>query len=253
MNWDSYAAALFDLDGVLTPTAIVHMHAWSRMFNAYLGSRGDEQPPYTDEDYFRYVDGKPRYEGVQSFLAARGIDLPYGDPTDAPAAETVCGLGNRKNDAFNAVLAAEGIAPYPASVRLLDHLAARGTAVAVVSSSKNARAVLTAAGLIDRFEVIIDGTVAAELGLPGKPAPDTFAHAAARLGVPTTASVVLEDALSGVRAGATGDFGLVVGVDRGTGADRLREAGAHLVVRELDELIPGTDDTAGPQQTGGQP
>ncbi|WP_026925832.1 HAD family hydrolase [Granulicoccus phenolivorans] len=239
MNWDSYAAALFDLDGVLTPTAVVHMHAWSRMFNAFLAGRGDDQPPYTDEDYFRYVDGKPRYVGVQSFLTARGIELPYGDPSDPPTAETVCGLGNRKNEAFNAVLAAEGIAPYPGSVRLLDHLAERGTALAVVSSSKNARAVLTAAGLLDRFGVIVDGVVAAELGLPGKPAPDTFTYAADRLGVPTRTCVVLEDAESGVRAGAAGDFGLVVGVDRGTGADRLRAAGAQVIVTELDELIAG--------------
>ncbi len=236
MNWDDFDAALFDLDGVLTPTADVHMHAWDQMFNAYLGGI-EGQAPYTSADYFDFVDGKPRYDGVRSLLASRGITLPDGDPDDPPSAETVSGLGNRKNAEFSRILRTEGVTPYPASVALLDALAARGTAVAVVSSSRNAPAVLAAAGLADRFEVVVDGQVAAELRLPGKPAPDTFLHAAEALGVPASRAVVLEDAISGVQAGRSGAFGLVVGVDRGAGADDLRENGADVVVRELDELI----------------
>ncbi len=181
MDWNEFDAALFDLDGVITPTAELHMRAWSEMFNSFLASHGVEDP-YTDDDYFAYVDGRPRYEGVQTFLDSRGIDLPYGTPGDDPSAETVCGLGNRKNELFNTVLARDGIAPYPGSVRLLDALAARGTRVAIVSSSKNARRVLEAAGLSDRFEVVVDGLVAVEQGLPGKPAPDTFWFAAQQVG-----------------------------------------------------------------------
>ena len=237
MNWSDYDAALFDLDGVLTPTAEVHMRAWDVMFNGYLDGRGDGQPPYTDDDYFAWVDGKPRYDGVRSFLTSRGISLPEGTPEDAPELETVCGLGNRKNAAFSAVLRDEGVRPYPASVALLDHLRERGTAVAVVSSSRNAPAVLAAAGLADRFEVVVDGKVAAAAGLPGKPAPDTYLYAAQQLGVARERSVVLEDALSGVQSGRAGDFGLVVGVDRGAGVQPLLDGGADVVVAELDELI----------------
>ncbi|MTB72508.1 beta-phosphoglucomutase family hydrolase [Arsenicicoccus sp. MKL-02] len=237
MDWTRYDAALFDLDGVITPTAIVHMRAWSEMFNAYLTSRGIAEP-YTDEDYFAYVDGKPRYDGVRTFLASRGITLPEGEPTDAPGTETVCGLGNGKNDAFRTVLERDGVEPYAGSVQLLDHLAAIGTKVAVVSSSQNARPVLTSAGLVDRFPVIVDGVVARQDRLAGKPAPDTFLDAAERLGVPRERAVVLEDAESGVAAGRAGGFGLVVGVDRGAGVDRLTASGADVVVSDLAELVP---------------
>ncbi|WP_019203332.1 beta-phosphoglucomutase family hydrolase [Tsukamurella sp. 1534] len=236
MNWDDYDAALFDLDGVLTPTAQVHMHAWDRMFNEFLRGRGIEEP-YTEADYFEYVDGKPRYDGVRSFLASRGITLPDGTPDDPPESETVCGLGNRKNAEFTHILTTDGVRAYPASVRLLDALAERGTAVAVVSSSRNAPAVLHAAGLADRFEIVIDGEVGTRENLPGKPAPDTFLVAAERLGAPRDRAVVFEDATSGVAAGRAGDFGLVVGVDRGVGADALVAAGADVVVAELDELL----------------
>ena len=236
MNWEDYDAALFDLDGVLTPTADVHMLAWQKMFSAFLSSRGVTEP-YTETDYFDYVDGKPRYDGVRSFLMSRGIELPDGDPGDDSSAETVCGLGNRKNDAFSAVLAEDGVQAYPGSVALLDHLAELGVKIAVVSSSRNAPAVLTAAGLRDRFEVVVDGNVASERGLLGKPSPQTFVAAAEELGAPIERAVVLEDALSGVAAGHAGHFGLVVGVDRGVGADRLRQAGADVVVEELDELV----------------
>lgn len=245
MHWDDYDAALFDLDGVLTPTAEVHMHAWSRMFNDYLREQGIAEP-YTDDDYFAHVDGKPRFDGVRSFLLSRGITLPEGDPRDAPDALTVCGLGNRKNAAFSAVLADEGVAPYPASVRLLDGLEQRGTAVAVVSSSRNAAKVLAAAGLAERFAVVVDGEVAAREGLAGKPSPETYLRAATILQVPAARAVVFEDALSGVASGRAGGFGLVVGVDRGAGEQALLDAGADLVVSELDELLPG----AGPRATG---
>lgn len=235
MDWSDVDACLFDLDGVLTPTADVHMRAWSDMFNTFLRERGISEP-YTDDDYFAYVDGKPRYDGVRSFLASRDLSLPEGTVDDDPAAETICGLGNRKNEVFAAVLHNEGVQPYPGSVSLLDHLGTLGTKVAVVSSSKNAEAVLEAAGLRHRFEVIVDGRVAAAEGLPGKPAPDTFWRAAELLGSSRDRSVVVEDALSGVTAGRAGGFVHVVGVDRGVGRQALADAGADVVVADLAEL-----------------
>lgn len=235
MDWRDYDAALFDLDGVLTPTAEVHMRAWRRLFSDFLIKRGIDQP-YLESDYFSYIDGKPRYDGVRAFLASRGVQLAEGEPTDSPTAETVCGLGNRKNEFFGEVLREEGVQPYPGSVQLLDHLVQRGTKVAVVTSSKNATAVLDAADLRSRFGVVVDGNVAAEKGLRGKPSPDTFVAAADQLGVPVERAVVFEDALSGVQAGHAGGFGLVVGVDRGVGAQRLTESGADVVVSDLAEL-----------------
>ena len=231
VQWSDYDAVLFDLDGVVTPTAEVHMRAWSEMFNAFLESYDGEgdRAPYTDDDYFAHVDGKPRYEGVADFLRSRGIDAPQA---------LVVELGDRKNDAFNEVLARDGVEAYPGSVLLLDHLRDLAMPLAVVSSSANAPAVLEAAGLADRFRIVVSGTLAHELGLPGKPAPDTFLHAAEHLGATAAGSVVLEDAVSGVRAGADGAFGLVVGVDRGAGPERLREAGATIVVTDLAELVP---------------
>lgn len=237
MDWNDYDAALFDLDGVITPTAEIHQRAWGRMFTDFLAGH-PEVPAYSDDDYFTYVDGKPRYEGVQSFLQSRQIDLPHGDPSDDPSAETVCALGNRKNDYFSDVLRSDGVEGYPGSIALLDALESRGTRRAIVSSSRNARRVLEAAGLLDRFEVVIDGEVAAADGIAGKPQPDTYVAAADRLGVPTKRSVVFEDAVSGVQAGAAGDFGLVVGVNRGAGADVLRDHGADIVVDDLAELLP---------------
>lgn len=233
---------LFDLDGVLTPTAIIHMHAWSRLFTPFLEAHGAN--PYTDDDYFAYIDGKPRYDGVRSLLASRGIVVDEGDLTDAGTLDTVHGLGNRKNDAFNATLAEEGVAPYPASVAFLDAVTRAGAKVAVVSSSKNAPAVLAAAGLADRFEVVVDGAVAAREGLPGKPEPDTFERAADLLGLDTADCAVVEDAESGVKAGAAGEFGIVIGVDRGVGRQALEELGADVIVDELDELIPAVERAA---------
>jgi beta-phosphoglucomutase family hydrolase len=235
VDWRDYDAALFDLDGVLTPTAEVHMRAWRRLFSDFLIKRGIDQP-YLESDYFSYIDGKPRYDGVRAFLASRGIQLAEGDPNDSPTAETVCGLGNRKNEFFGEVLREEGVQPYPGSVRLLDHLVERGTKVAVVTSSKNATAVLDAADLRPRFGVILDGNVAAEEGLRGKPSPDTFVAAAEQLRVNVQRAVVFEDAVSGVQAGHAGGFGLVVGVDRGVGTQRLIESGADVVINDLAEL-----------------
>ncbi len=237
--WPEHDAVLFDLDGVLTPTAEVHMRAWAEMFTAFLAGWQDpsaDTSPYTDADYFAHVDGKPRYDGVRDLLAARGIHLAEGQPSDPPEAETVCGLGNRKNDAFNVVLARDGVTPYPGSVALLDLLREQGMPLAVVSSSANAPAVLAAAGLADRFVTVVDGRVATALGLAGKPAPDTFVHAATECGTAPPRSVVVEDAVSGVRAGAAGGFGLVIGVDRGAGAEVLIAAGADVVVDDLEDL-----------------
>ncbi|WP_225755527.1 HAD family phosphatase [Actinotalea sp. Marseille-Q4924] len=237
MDWTPYDAALFDLDGVLTPTADVHMLAWAAMFTEFFDQHG-VTPPYSDEDYFLHVDGRPRYDGVRAVLVSRGVALPEGLATDEPGVETVCGLGNAKNAMFNRILADEGVAPYPGSVRLVDELRARGTGVAVVSSSRNARGVLEAARIADRFAVVVDGAVARAEGLAGKPHPETFRRAAELLGATVARSVVIEDAVSGVAAGRAGGFGLVVGVDRGAGEQVLRDAGADVVVTDLAELVP---------------
>ncbi|MFJ7288771.1 HAD family hydrolase [Curtobacterium sp. NPDC098951] len=228
-------ALLFDLDGVLTPTADVHMRAWSRLFTPYLAQHG--VAPYTEQDYFAYVDGKPRYDGVRSLLESRGIDLPQGTPDDPPDADTVCGLGNRKNAEFTAELTEHGVEPYPGSLRFLVTAIDAGLSVAVVSSSANAVQVLRTAGILERFPVIVDGMVAREDGLAGKPAPDTYLDAASRFGLTAAECVVVEDATSGVEAGRNGAFGLVIGVDRGAGADALLEHGADVVVTDLDELV----------------
>jgi beta-phosphoglucomutase family hydrolase len=242
-TWARYRAVLFDLDGVVTPTAVVHMRAWSEMFNAFLHEHAPAQPAYTDRDYFAQVDGKPRYDGVRDFLASRGLSLPEGSSDDPPTAQTVRGLGNRKNDAFNAVLERDGVEAYPGSVAFLDHLRDLGVPLAVVSSSVNAPAVLEAAGLLDRFATVVSGAVAEERHLAGKPAPDTFLYAARTLGSDPVDAVVLEDAVSGVRAGAAGGFGLVVGVDRGAGHETLSAAGADVVVGDLADLLPRSDDS----------
>jgi beta-phosphoglucomutase family hydrolase len=233
---DGYAAALFDLDGVLTPTAEVHRRAWQEMFTPFMDAH--QAAPYTEADYFTYLDGKPRYDGVRDLLASRGITLPDGDLDDPAAAETVCGLGNRKNLTFTNFLKTNGVAGYPGSLRLLDYLATTPMKLAVVSSSANAEAVLQAAGLRDRFSFVVDARLAANENLAGKPAPDTYLRGAQLAGVSPDQAVVFEDALSGVAAGRAGSFGLVVGVDRGVGATALRQAGADLVVADLGELAP---------------
>jgi beta-phosphoglucomutase family hydrolase len=231
-----YDAVLFDLDGVLTPTAEVHMHAWRTMFVELFAAWGIT-PAYTEQDYFEYLDGKKRYDGVASLLRSRDVEVPWGDPSDPPAADTVCGIGNRKNDVFAAVLRGEGIAPYPGSLALLEVLQGKGVPVAVVSSSKNADEVLRAAGIRDRFDVVMDGVIAERDGLASKPAPDVFVEGARMLGVDPARSAAVEDALSGVRSASAGGFALVVGVDRGVGAKALRDAGADVVVDDLAAFV----------------
>jgi HAD superfamily hydrolase (TIGR01509 family) len=193
-------------------------------------------PFAVDPDYYEYVDGKPRYDGVDTFLRSRGIVLRWGTPEDAPSTETVCGLGNRKNRAFNEVLKTRGARVFESSVALIRELRSRGVRVAVVTSSRNAEAVLAATGILSLFDARVDGNVAMEKKLTGKPAPDTFEEGARMLGVPPERAVVVEDAISGVRAGRAGGFGLVVGVARGEDLEVLLESGADLVVYDLAEL-----------------
>jgi beta-phosphoglucomutase family hydrolase len=236
----SFDAVLFDLDGVITPTADVHMRAWQAMFDE-LFAAWQISPAYTDDDYYAYVDGKKRYDGVAALLRSRNVELPWGEPADPPTADTVCGVGNRKNGAFHAVLEGEGIDAYPGSLALVDALERAGTPIAIVSSSKNARPVLAAAGILDRFPVIVDGVTAETKHLPSKPAPDVFLEGARELGTDPARAVVVEDAIAGVESGARGGFGLVIGVDRGAGADALRAAGAHFIVNDLSELLEGPE------------
>jgi beta-phosphoglucomutase family hydrolase len=235
-------ACLFDLDGVLTQTARVHAQAWKEMFDGYLRERsartGEPFVPFDPvADYAQYVDGKPRYDGVRSFLTARGIELPEGDPSDPPSAETVCGLGNRKNDLVLALLRRDGVRVYDGSVKYVRAVGDAGLHRAVVSASANTQEVLQAAGIEDLFEVRIDGVVAAERHLRGKPAPDPFLAAAEELKVPPAEASVFEDALAGVEAGRAGHFGFVVGVDREQQRDALLEHGADVVVDDLADLL----------------
>ncbi len=241
---DGVRACLFDLDGVLTQTADVHASAWKEMFDAYLHERaartGESFIAFDlAADYDEYVDGKPRYEGVRSLLDARGIDLPRGDPNDPPGAETVDGLGNRKNEIVLRMIRDQGVEPYDGSVRYVRAARDAGLRRAVVSSSTNCRDVLVAAGIEDLFEQRIDGVVAERDQLKGKPAPDTFLAGARALGVEPSHAAVFEDALAGVAAGRAGGFACVVGVDRAGHADALREHGADVVVADLAELLDG--------------
>jgi len=239
---DGVTACLFDLDGVLTQTAKVHAAAWKRMFDDYLrqraSARGEQFVPFDPvKDYDEYVDGKPRYDGVRSFLAARGIELPEGDAEDPPSAETVHGLGNRKNELVLEMIRKDGVQPYEGSVRYAKAVKEAGLRRAVVSSSTNCRDVLHGAGIFELFEEIIDGNVAEKEHLAGKPAPDTFLAGARALGVEPAVAAVFEDALAGVEAGRAGSFGCVVGVDRVGQADALRAHGASIVVSDLAELL----------------
>jgi beta-phosphoglucomutase family hydrolase len=242
---DGIEACLFDLDGVLTRTAKVHAAAWKQMFDEYLQARaertGEDFVPFdTGADYNEYVDGKPRYDGVRSFLESRGIDLPDGAPDDPPSAETVDGLGNRKNELVLELIERDGVEAYEGSVRYVRAARDAGLRRAVVSSSANCRDVLEAADMLDLFEEIVDGNVAHARGLKGKPAPDTFLEGARALGVGADKAAVFEDAVAGVEAGRAGRFGFVVGVDRVGHADALREHGAAIVVKDLAELLDGS-------------
>jgi beta-phosphoglucomutase family hydrolase len=238
---DRFDAVLFDLDGVLTATAETHFASWKKLFDGYLRKRAEERgetfEPFGESDYRQHVDGKPRYDGVRDFLASRGIRLPHGSPQDPPSEETICGLGNLKNEILHETLEDEGVEIFQESIAWVKQLQERGIKTAVVSSSKNCQKVLEAAGIESLFEVRVDGNVAAELGLSGKPAPDTFLTAADRLGVAPERAVVVEDAISGVEAGRSGGFGLVVGVAREEDPEELRNHGADIVVGDLGEML----------------
>ena len=239
---DGITACLFDMDGDVTKTALVHAAAWKEMFDEFLrgwsAKNGTEFVPFDSEhDYNEYVDGKPRLDGIKSFLESRSISLPLGSPSDPPGSPTVYGLGNRKNDLFLKVLARDGVQVYDGSIRYINAVRAAGIRTAIVSSSANTVQVLTAAAITDLFDARVDAHVAQERGLSGKPAPDTFLEAARMLGASASAAVVFEDALAGVAAGRAGRFGLVVGVDRIGQAEALREHGADVVVTDLEELL----------------
>ena len=240
---DEIDAVVFDMDGVVTDTASVHARAWARMFDRFLRRRADATggsfSPFTDEDYRRYVDGKPRYDGVRGFLEARGITLPEGKSSDPPDAQTVCGLGNRKDQDFLEHLRRDGVEAFPTTVELLGRLRRAGVRTAVVSASRNLDEVLAAGGVEDLFEQRVGGVEAERLGLPGKPDPAVFLEAARRLGVEPWRVAVVEDALAGVEAGRRGGFALVVGVDRTGHRSELEAAGAD-VVEDLGEVTVDT-------------
>ena len=242
VNRDQYDAVLFDLDGVITKTANLHAKCWKQMFDEYLQKRASERgeafrPFDLAADYQLHVDGKPRFDGVRDFLRSRGLQLPEGNLDDPGNVETVHGLGNRKDHMVNRVIAEVGVEAYIGTVQLIQQLRRDGFKIAVVTSSQHCDAVLRAAKLDKFFEVRIDGNVIENQRLAGKPAPDTFLAAAKLLGVEPKRTVVIEDALSGVEAGSTGKFGLVVGVARKGNAEELKRHGAHLVVEDLGELV----------------
>ncbi|MFG2565655.1 beta-phosphoglucomutase family hydrolase [Streptomyces sp. NPDC048567] len=230
-------ACLFDLDGVVTRTAVVHAAAWKATFDAFLRERGGADfRPFTDSDYDQYVDGRPRADGVRSFLASRDIELPEGTPDDPPDTRSVNGVGNRKNELLLEKIRTDGVEPYEGTLRYIDAVRAAGLATAIVSSSANTRDVLHSIDAERLFDVRIDGVVARERKLPGKPHPDTFLAAARDLGVEPSRAAVFEDALAGMDAGRSGHFGFVVGVDRVGQTDALYAHGADRVVKDLAEL-----------------
>jgi beta-phosphoglucomutase family hydrolase len=240
---DRYDAVLFDLDGVLTSTAEIHAAAWKQMFDEYLRRRAKSGgEPFREfdigSDYRQYVDGRPRYEGVQQFLQSREIRLPRGTPDSPDDEESVCGLGNMKDRLVHKAIEAGRVKSFPGSVTFLRLVRERGLHTAVVTSSRNCSLVLKAAGLDGLFDTQVDGRTIEDEGLAGKPAPDSFLRAAERLGVTPARAVVIEDAISGVQAGRDGRFALVIGVDRHGDADALCRNGAHVVVNDLSELLP---------------
>jgi len=235
---DGITAVLFDLDGVLTSTAAVHQRAWQQTFDDLLRERdGAGFEPFTESDYLRFVDGRPRYEGVREFLESRHVELPKGEPDDAPGHDTVHAVGNLKNRLLESIIDRDGVTPYPGSVRYLEAVRAAGMPIGVVTASANGERVLDAAGLAPFVDVRVDGVVLARDGLRGKPAPDSFLAGARALGVEPKSTAVFEDALAGVRAGRAGGFGHIVGVNRGDQADALVENGADVVVPDLADLL----------------
>lgn len=252
IDWTAYEAVLFDLDGVLTATARLHAASWKQMFDDYLRRRasalGESFRPFEmPGDYARFVDGRPRYDGARTFLASRGITLADGGAADPPGVETVCGLGNRKNAMFGDLLASEGVEVYDGSLAVVRYLLRNGVRAAVVSSSRSCEAILRTAKIADLFELRVDGQVAAQRGLAGKPAPDTFFYAARVLGVAPSRAVVVEDAIAGVEAGRAGGFGLVVAIDRTGEAAALARAGADRVVTDLGDTLRNGDDARPPE------
>jgi beta-phosphoglucomutase family hydrolase len=242
LSYTDYDAVLFDLDGVLTMTMKIHALCWKRMFDAYLQGRAIRleqpfQPFEIADDYKLYVDGKLRYDGVRSFLQSRGISLPEGTPDDSPELATVCGLGNRKDRMVNDMIATDGVEVISESIAAVHRVRERGLLTAVVSASKNCETVLQVTGIFNLFDTIVDGKVAARLGLPGKPGPDTFLHAARELGVEPSRAIVVEDAISGVQAGRAGGFGLVIGIDHSGEKEALLQGGADIVVKDLLEVF----------------
>jgi beta-phosphoglucomutase family hydrolase len=235
---DTITACLFDLDGVLTGTAVLHREAWKRTFDEFLRTRdGESFQEFTDQDYASFVDGRPRADGVREFLRSRGIELPEGTPDDAVDAPTVNGIGNRKNELVLKIIGERGVNPYPGSVRYLEKARDAGLRIAVVTSSANGEKVLDAAELTKFVEARVDGLVIRRDGLKGKPAPDSFLAGAKALGVTPEHAAVFEDAQSGVQAGKAGGFGFVVGVNRADQADALRAHGADVVVDDLADLL----------------
>lgn len=236
-----FDAAIFDMDGVVTQTATVHAAAWKQLFDEYLrqrierGEKGFE-PFDIDTDYRLYVDGRPRYDGVEAFLSSRGILLPYGNPDDPPSQETVCGLGNRKDNLFLAHVERHGVLPYRGTVQLIEQLRASGLKTGIFSASRNAGTILRGAGVSDLFEERFDGVRAEELRLPGKPAPDILLALTADLGSSALRTIVFEDAIAGVQAGRAGKFRLVIGVNRVAPSGTLIKQGADFEVGDLDEL-----------------
>lgn len=241
MRITSFDAVIFDMDGVLTKTAIVHAKAWKAAFDEHLRIREKQyNEPFREftheQDYLTYVDGKPRYDGVKSFLESRGINIPFGQPADSPEKETVCGIGNKKNKWFMEVITKQGVEVYESTINFIKELRESGIATAVISSSKNCEYILKAAGIDNLFQTRVDGEVSLELGLEGKPEPDIFVTAADNLGVSPARAVVVEDAISGVRAGRNGGFGLVIGLARKDNETALLENGADVAMKDMAEV-----------------
>jgi len=237
----NFNAVIFDLDGVITKTALVHATAWKKMFDDYMKDReikyGEPFKEFTHtEDYLPYVDGKPRYKGVESFLKSRNINIPFGDPSDSPGRGTCCGLGNKKNIVFNEILYNDGVEIYESTVELIKELKQKGVQIGVASSSKNCKSILESSKLEHLFETRVDGIVSEELGLNGKPEPDIFTTACDNLNVAYKSAVIVEDAVSGVQAGAKGNFGLTIGIARENNEKELKENGADIVVKDIGEL-----------------
>ena len=236
-----YDGGIFDLDGVVTHTATVHSRAWKKMFDEYLeewsAKNGREQPPFDmDTDYPIYVDGKPRYQGCQSFFESRGIELPFGDPSDPPKLETVCGLGNRKNEFYRELVNTDGVGIFDPTVDFIKALRNEGLKIGLMSSSKNTRDIIRIAGLAELFDAVVDGLTAEEEGMQGKPHPDVYLRCAELLNLEPARAFVIEDAASGVEAGSRGEFAVVVGIAHGDQEQALWDAGADIVITDLMEL-----------------